>query len=111
MKYYGSLEAGGTKMVMAVWTEDGSMTERISIPTRTPAETMPEMIAYFRQRPIVSLGIGNFGPLDLDPSSPTYGSVTMTPKLAWRGRPILREFEQALGIPAAIDTDVNERTG
>ena len=89
MRYYGALEAGGTKMVMAIWTEDGAMTERVSIPTRTPEETMPEMIAFFRQRPIVSLGIGNFGPLDLDPASPAYGSVTMTPKLAWRGYPVL----------------------
>ena len=99
MRYYGALEAGGTKMVMAVWTEDGTMTKRVSIPTRSPAETVPEMIAYFSQQSIVSLGIGNFGPLDLDPSSPTYGSVTMTPKLAWRGYPVLREFEKALGIP------------
>ena len=107
MRYYGALEAGGTKMVMAIWTEGGAMTERVSIPTRTPEETMPEMIAFFRQRPIVSLGIGNFGPLDLDPASPAYGSVTMTPKLAWRGYPVLREFEKALGIPVAIETDVN----
>ena len=107
MRYYGALEGGGTKMVMAFWTEDGRMAERVSIPTRTPAETMPEMIAYFRQHDLISLGIANFGPLDLNPASPAYGSVTMTPKLAWRGYPMLAEFRKALGIPVNIDTDVN----
>ena len=107
MRYYGALEGGGTKMVMAVWTEDGRMAERVSIPTRTPAETMPEMIAYFKEHDLISLGIANFGPLDLDPASPAYGSVTMTPKLAWRGYPMLAEFRKALDIPVNIDTDVN----
>ena len=107
MRYYGALEGGGTKMVMAVWTEDGRMAERISIPTRTPAETMPEMIAYFRQHDLISLGIANFGPLDLDPASPAYGSVTMTPKLAWRDTPFVKTFQDALHVPVGFDTDVN----
>ena len=45
----GALEAGGTKMVLAVGDETGRIIERISIPTRTPAETMPEMISYFNR--------------------------------------------------------------
>ena len=78
MRYYGALEAGGTKMVMAIWTEDGAMTERVSIPTRTPEETMPEMLSFFRGTGLTSLGIGCFGPLDLNPASPSYGSITRT---------------------------------
>ena len=41
MKYYGALEAGGTKMVLAVMDEIGNMVRQESIPTKTPAETMP----------------------------------------------------------------------
>ena len=48
MKRYGALEAGGTKMVLSILDENGTMLERKSIPTRTPAETMPEMAAFFR---------------------------------------------------------------
>ena len=33
MKYYGSLEAGGTKMVCAIGDEQGNILELISIPT------------------------------------------------------------------------------
>ena len=107
MKRYGALEAGGTKMVLSILDENGTMLERKSIPTRTPAETMPEMAAFFREHSVTALGIGCFGPLDLNPSSPTYGEITTTPKLAWKHYPILRKFNEELEIPVAIDTDVN----
>lgn len=107
MKYYGALEAGGTKMVCAIGDETGRILERVSIPTRTPAETMPEMIEFFRQHEIAALGIGCFGPVDLDKKSPTYGYITSTPKLAWQNYPIVAEFEKALGVPVGFDTDVN----
>ncbi len=107
MQHFGALEAGGTKMVLSYLDEEGNMLERLSIPTRTPAETMPEMIAFFREHPVDALGIGCFGPLDLNPQSETYGYITATPKLAWRNYPILRAFQEALNIPVKMDTDVN----
>ena len=61
----GGLEAGGTKMVCAVGNEKGEVLERISIPTLTPDETFPEMIAYYKEKKIDALGIGSFGPVDL----------------------------------------------
>ena len=107
MSLYGALEAGGTKMVLALMDEEGRKLEQVSIPTRTPEETMPEMIGFFRKRPIRALGIGCFGPLDLNPASASYGSITATPKLAWRNYPILPVFREALGVPVGLDTDVN----
>lgn len=106
-KYYGALEAGGTKMVCAIGDEHGNIVKRVSIPTRTPAETMPEMIAFFREYPIKALGIGCFGPIDLDKTASTYGHITTTPKLAWQNYPIVQAFQDALGIPVGFDTDVN----
>lgn len=107
MKYYGALEAGGTKMVCAVGDETGKILNRVSIPTLTPAETMPPMIEFFRQYPIEALGIGCFGPVDLDKSSATYGYITTTPKLPWQNYDIVGEFHRALGVPVGFDTDVN----
>lgn len=107
MKLYGALEAGGTKMVCAIGDENGNILERISIPTRTPAETMGPMIDFFRGRGIRALGIGCFGPVDLNKKSPTYGYITSTPKLAWQNFPIVAEFEKALSVPVGFDTDVN----
>jgi len=104
---YGALEAGGTKMVLAVFNENGEMQERTSVPTTVPEETMAAMIAYFKRFELASLGISCFGPIDLNPKSETYGSFTTTPKLAWQDYPIKKTFEEALGIPVYIDTDVN----
>ena len=105
--FFGALEAGGTKMVLAVFDEDGRMLEKSVLPTKTPEETVPGMIAFFSERPLASLGIGSFGPLCLDPSSPRYGCITQTPKLPWRNYPLLDVFRRALGIPVGLDTDVN----
>ena len=107
MKLYGALEAGGTKMVCAIGDENGNILERVSIPTRTPAETMGPMLDFFRGKGICALGIGCFGPVDLNKKSPTYGYITSTPKLAWQNYPIVAEFEKALGVPVGFDTDVN----
>lgn len=107
MKLYGALEAGGTKMVCAIGDENGNILERISIPTGTPADTMDPMIDFFRGKGIRALGIGCFGPVDLNKRSRTYGYITSTPKLAWQNYPIVAEFEKALEVPVGFDTDVN----
>ena len=103
----GGIEAGGTKMVCAVATDDGKLLERVEIPTRTPQETVPQMIGFFKDKEIGALGIGCFGPVDLNPESDTYGYITSTPKLAWADYNIVGAFREALGVPAGFDTDVN----
>lgn len=103
----GALEAGGTKMVLAIGNEHGEIFEEISIPTLTPEVTMPKMIEFFKERNIEALGIGCFGPIDLDKNSDTYGYITTTPKLAWKHYNIVGEFQKALGVPVGFDTDVN----
>ena len=107
MKYYGSLEAGGTKMVCAIGDEQGNILERISIPTLAPETTMPAILDFFKNKNISALGIGCFGPVDLDKKSPTYGYITTTPKLAWRNYDIVGVCEKELGVPVGFDTDVN----
>lgn len=103
----GALEAGGTKMVLAVYDDEGRELDRRTLPTETPEATVPAMAAYFRAQGVAALGVGSFGPLDLEPASPTYGSITATPKLAWRNYPLLSRLREALGVPCALDTDVN----
>lgn len=105
----GGLEAGGTKMVLAVANEDSvdRPYDRLAIPTRTPDETMPQMIAYFKEHNVGKIGIGCFGPLDLNPHSKTYGHITKTPKKEWADYDIVGEFQRALNVPVYLDTDVN----
>jgi len=107
MRKIGALEAGGTKMVMAVLDESGKVLERTSIPTRTPEETMPEIIDWFREKEVDSVGVASFGPVDLRKDSPTYGHILETPKLPWRYFDIFGTLQRALQVPMALDTDVN----
>jgi len=104
---YGTLEAGGTKMVLSIGNEQNELTEQTSIPTGMPEETIPQMAAWFRERKICALGIGTFGPVDLNPNSPTYGWITKTPKPGWGMTPLLPALKEALQCPVKIDTDVN----
>ncbi|MBS6642857.1 MAG: ROK family protein [Clostridiaceae bacterium] len=103
----GALEAGGTKMVCAVGNENGDIFERISIPTETPDITMPKIVEYFKDKEIEALGVGCFGPIDLNRDSETYGYITTTPKLAWANYNIVGTLKEGLNIPVGFDTDVN----
>ena len=103
----GALEAGGTKMVCSVGDELGNVFERVSFPTNTPDDSMPKIIAFFTERNIEKLGIGSFGPLDLNADSEFFGYITSTPKPGWGQYPLLKTLKEALNVPCAIDTDVN----
>ena len=103
----GGIEAGGTKFVCAVGDKTGAILERITIPTTTPEETMPQVFAFFENFELNAIGVGSFGPIDVNSDSPTYGSITATPKLAWRDYPIVEELKQRLSIPIGFNTDVN----
>ena len=65
------------------------------------------MIAYFKKWEIGALGIGCFGPVDLDRKSKTYGHIMRTPKKDWRGCDVVGTFKRALNVPVGFDTDVN----
>lgn len=103
----GALEAGGTKMVCAIGNENGEITEQISIPTVTPEETLPKLLTFFKGKGIEALGIGCFGPIDLNRDSSTYGYITTTPKTAWQNCDIVGTFRDELKVPVGFDTDVN----
>ncbi|WP_420455655.1 ROK family protein [Rubrivirga sp.] len=105
----GGIEAGGTKFVCAVGTGPGDLRAVERFPTTTPEETLSRAVAFFERQPepVAAVGIGTFGPADVDPDSPTYGRITTTPKPGWRGADVAGAVGRALGVPVAFDTDVN----
>ena len=103
----GALEAGGTKMVCSIGNPQGGVLQRASFPTLTPDVTVPQIVDFIGKFDVKALGIGSFGPLDLNPASPTYGSITKTPKKEWIQYPLMTVLKDALGVPTGIDTDVN----
>ena len=102
----GAIEAGGTKFNCAVVDSQYSVTHEVRIPTTHPTETLGAIVDFFKAHRVDAIGVSSFGPLDLNPQSEAFGSITCTPKLAWRNTNILEPL-RTFGIPLAIDTDVN----
>ena len=85
-KYVGSIEAGGTKFILAVQdTESGEVVAKKRIPTTDAKETLAKSIEFFKEHPVSALGIGTFGPIDINPNSRTFGYILDTPKRGWSG--------------------------
>jgi fructokinase len=105
------IEAGGTKFVCGVARAPTEILKTATIATRAPDETLAEVVAFFHGAAaefgqVAALGVASFGPLDLDPASPTHGSLTTTPKAGWSGFNLKGALSAALGCPVGIDTDV-----
>lgn len=109
---FAAVEAGGTKFICALSTQDGDVLEQTIFPTRAPAETFAEMKRFFAQAiekhgAPIGAGLASFGPIELDPAASSFGHISETPKAGWSGANILGALAEATGTPIAVDTDVN----
>jgi len=111
VEFYGGIEAGGTKFVCTVGSGPQDIRAETRIPTTHPDETIQRTIEFFREQKkrysISGIGIGSFGPVDINLTSPTYGYITSTPKPGWANTDIRGRIQAALDAPVAFDTDVN----
>lgn len=113
MTYFGGIEAGGTKFVCVVTDAGKNILAETRFPTTTPGETLGRVIEFFREQnkqlpePVSALGVACFGPIDPQPSSPSYGYITTTPKPGWANTPVVQPLRKEFGVPVAFDTDVN----
>jgi fructokinase len=108
MSVYGGIETGGSKWECAVGTAPEDVRATETIPTTTPEETIGRAVAFFqREGPVAAIGIGSFGPVDLDARSPTWGFVTTTPKPGWANTSVASEIADRLSVRVVFDTDVN----
>jgi len=76
------------------------------------ARMLADVCAYFtdaagRFGRLRAVGLASFGPVDLQPTSPTYGYITRTPKSGWSRCDITGILKQRLNCPEYLDTDVN----
>lgn len=103
----GAIEAGGTKFVLAVSDDEFNIIERQSIPTTTPEETFEKVFKFFDQYDVSAIGIGSFGPIDVNLESETYGYITSTPKTAWEHTDFIGVLKERYAVPMGWTTDVN----
>ena len=107
---YGGIEGGGTKYICAVGNGPDEIADETRFPTNTPQETLERVCAFFapyvKEARIKSIGLGSFGPVDVDPTSPTFGYITTTPKPNWSYTNIFGILQKELGVPIIMDMDV-----
>ncbi len=111
-EFYALIEAGGTKFNCAIADNERNILIEKRFDTTTPIETISAVIAFFKQQQqagysFSKLGLACFGPLDLNPASHSFGSITSTPKPHWSNVDIKQQLEKGLNCSVFIDTDVN----
>lgn len=107
-----AIEAGGTKFNCAIGTGPDDIRSQVRIETTNPTETLRDVMDYLEGAmrefgPVSAIGMGSFGPLDLQPSSETYGYITTTPKEGWKYTDLLGAMRECFHVPIGFDTDVN----
>jgi fructokinase len=111
MNQYIGIEGGGTKFVCGYGSGPDDLQGRAVIATRSPEQTMPEIIEYIRSvlklTDIKAIGLSIFGPLDLEKTSKTYGYVMPTAKVEWSNFNIVAYLRKYFDLPIGFDTDVN----
>lgn len=104
---YGAIEAGGTKFVCAVGNDRFEVIEKVTFPTTTPDETFRQVFGFFDRFRLEAIGIGSFGPIDVNRKSATYGYILNTPKKAWINTDFVGRIKEKYAVPIGWTTDVN----
>lgn len=110
--WFGGIEAGGTKFNCVVANQHAEIQASATFMTDVPDNTLVQVTQFFaneqkKRGPLSALGIASFGPIELDTGAPYYGHILSTPKASWSYTNLVGFFSDALGVPIAIETDVN----
>ena len=108
--YLAGIEAGGTKFICGISDTNYNIIAKQTVTTTTPDETMIQVINFFKLHGlnnILAIGLSSFGPIIVDENNPDYGTITSTPKIAWRNFRFLDYLKKYFSCPIKIETDVN----
>lgn len=103
---YGSIEFGGTKIKCASFDENGKVIDDCWIDTKNPEDNLEKIGEFYKKNPVEALGVGAFGPIDLNEESKTYGYIQNTPKKLWVNYNLLGNLKKQVCQKIKIVTDV-----
>jgi fructokinase len=110
-RFFGAVEAGGTKFVCAIGDASGTILVEERFATRDPQSTLETLRACLHGQiakigPLAAIGVGSFGPIELQRRSPQYGHILQTPKSGWSGTDLVGVLAREFACPIGFDTDV-----
>jgi fructokinase len=111
-RFFGCVEAGGTKFACAIGNDRGEILAQERFPTTDPVSTLAAAQAFLRQQSralgtLAAIGVASFGPVELDRTSARYGFIGKTPKAGWSGTDMAGTLGREFSCPVGFDTDVN----
>lgn len=106
-----AIETGGTKLLARLVRGDAVVADA-RWPTTTPEAAEAALLGFVDGAlpggaALAGAGIAAFGPVVVDPAAANYGEVLATPKPGWSGANLRAALARRLGVPVAVDTDVN----
>jgi len=108
---YAGVELGGTKCVVLIASGPDQIVARENVATTTSDATLGAIESLLRDWKasfdFASLGIASFGPIDVNSASSSYGHMLETTKPGWAGADVGPRLQAVVGVPMALDTDVN----
>ncbi len=113
LDYFIGIEGGGTKYKIVAASDPENVLCRTTIPTTSPEETISKIISFLvplladNADRIRAIGLGQFGPIQVNPAAQDYGAILNTPKAGWCGVNLISELRKITSLPIALDTDVN----
>lgn len=111
--YLAGVETGGTKILACLRDlHSGETIAEGKWATGSAERAAEDLLGFLTSAMpeggrLAAIGMAAFGPLIVDPDSPDYGQVQATPKPGWTGSNLRRALQDRLGVPVAVDTDVN----
>jgi len=105
----GAIEAGGTKVNIAVGSGANDIVASARVATTTPEATIDAILQFFEpyRAQLRGFGVASFGPVRLDRAAPDWGRLLTTPKAGWSGASFVHALIDRFGLPVELETDVN----
>lgn len=108
---HGGIDAGGTTFKCGLADASGALVATHRVHVTTPEETLAAAADWFIEQTgpgsLKTFGIASFGPIDVDPRSASYGTITGSAKPGWSSTNLRTHFAETLSLPVTVDTDVN----
>jgi fructokinase len=111
--YLAGIETGGTKILACLRNmADGGVIAEGKWTTGSAEQAAEDLLSFLASAVpsdgrLAAVGMAAFGPLIIDPDSPDYGQMQATTKGGWTGSNLRRALHERLGVPVALETDVN----